>query len=92
MSHCRGALTLVHVAASSVTADSKTHLHMDQLDRAMGMAMMMCFQHGVDIVHDKTTAVHNCSCNNAARKHHPQPVNVHEGSCYLTTEVFTAGI
>ena len=35
MSHCRGALTLVHVAASSVTADSKTHLHMDQLDSCM---------------------------------------------------------
>ena len=40
----QGALTLVHVAASTaVIADSKTHLHMNQLDRAMGMAMIMCF-------------------------------------------------
>ena len=35
---------LLHLlAASTVTADSKTHLHVDQLDRVMGMATMMCF-------------------------------------------------
>ena len=42
--HHRDALTLVHDAASTaVNADRKHHLHMDQLDRAMGMAMIMCF-------------------------------------------------